>query len=224
MPKINYENMFHIGNFSINNFSIKLNLIIIEDGKWFKAVVPYPKNYPQTFIKERYHENIFEFNSNYRDENSIKNVCKYDFENCKNFIYVTEFNIIPKILNSKLCKDEKIMLKGLGKKCFLIMIDYFKNKFGQFNIYLRSQGGIMKNYDYSHFNFETIKNHISENYPIFFNKIKNLDHNFNDLCDILSEIENNLKLTNYYMENYGFKLLFGEKSHGQYTELILIFF
>lgn len=232
--------IFEFGTFIILNQEIKLNLVIESDDRWIRAKIPVPHNYPETKMKIS-PCNIFEMVmtiQNYRDFSKYHKIPK-EFENYNIWIYVREFNVIPKLLNVETSIEEMEMLKNMGKKCFNLVLEYLKVAFldslNTTMIYLHSEGGsrlkretesekyYLQNNDIDHV---FLRSQLIEKYPLCMeNHIEKLGSeskfNFEFLLKLLLEIENNLTLTKYYIDNFGFVMLFGEKSHGFYTELIL---
>lgn len=177
--------------YNILGVEITLNLNISYNNGAYQILLTLPENYPDTILSKEFKN---------------PNGCIFEM------IIIGSYKqlIIEKFCNNvKICltetnNDEKIMLKDIGKKVFKEVFKYLNDgEYDNFEVFVDCNSYYYTNMEYKEYeDIEEVKNIIMRKYPEHMNQ----QYDLKKLCDILNELENNYKLSKYFMENYGFKV------------------
>lgn len=200
-------------------FNLYLNLNFDVEGNYFASIL-LPNNYPSTIMSQHpliKQKGLFQAcitKISPQDRTWWRLFCKQ--KTGSDCLVIKIFNMIPKLFGLYLTPKEAIILKGLGRKCMFIMLDYLVNRCSinphDTMIMLEASGGtVITREDITKVNYYLslgrnemmllYRNMYPESYERLYPEF--IYESDKDIATLIVSIQNNEKLIHYYKNVFG---------------------
>jgi hypothetical protein len=181
--------------------------VTINDNK-FRITAHVPNNYPRTPVIVKMQESR---DFKYKHKGSKTIIACVIFNTSSVELYLQWFFVYMQLYPQLLLPEEKSGIKGLGRYMVCIAVNLItKNGMYKPTIELSASGGrYIKTKFYSlNDSIKILKNFRRRYYDDFIKQLRNLneEHRKEEIIRHASDLENNLKLIDYYSKTFGFRV------------------